>query len=64
MRPIGRFLVPKGIKGIVVKIFEPFTHGLSTDVIAVQWEGKEGEFFMKFKDFDWGAMERMRSRPF
>lgn len=56
--------MPKGIKGIVVKIFEPFTHGLSTDVIAVQWEGKEGEFFMKFKDFDWGAMERMRSRPF
>lgn len=60
----GRIFVPKGIKGVVVRIFEPFTRELSTDVIAVQWEGREDENFMKFKDFDWEAMKRMRSRPF
>lgn len=60
----GRIFAAKGAKGTVVRIFEPSTCGLTIDVVAVQWEGREeeGEYLMKFKDFDWEAMRKMRRK--
>ena len=48
----GRFIPPKGTKGIVQKIHIPFTDGCSTDVFDVlfEWGGRKHVASMKIKD--------------
>lgn len=55
----GRMHAPKGMKGRVVEISEPYTNGphghLTSNVIWVLWENQESgdvPFNMKFKDLE------------
>jgi len=46
----GRFPgVPRGLKGVVFRILEPYVEGRTTDVIGVRWEDGTTAW-MKFKD--------------
>lgn len=61
----GRMFFPAGTKGKVIKIYEPHTEGLTSDVIEVQFEGEPCGSFMKFKDllpYRWSARYDLRYR--
>lgn len=48
----GRFGAPEGTNGIVMSLQEPFTNGLTYDVIGVAWMGRGTVQDMKLKDLD------------
>ncbi|MCR4330664.1 MAG: hypothetical protein NUV49_02165 [Patescibacteria group bacterium] len=43
----GQFMVPKGARGRVITIKEPYTDGHTTDVVVCIFEGHEGPVRMK-----------------
>lgn len=46
----GRFLVPKGKHGKVIKIYEPYTNGSTTNILSCNFDGETYE--MKHKDLE------------
>lgn len=54
----GRMFRPEGCGGTVVGIVEPYTHGRSSDILLVRWDGSDAHCLSaKFKDLDLPELE-------
>ena len=48
----GRIFVPKGTRGKVTKILQPYSRSYTSDIICVDFHDGKGLCSMKFKDLD------------